>query len=81
MFGPLALFLSLTPANAYVWPNPQLDILESLRFDLDNGFLPGFVQPCNDFSFSLVPINGNLSGRSNAADWIRTVWYSHPFLT
>ncbi|KAJ7785509.1 heme peroxidase [Mycena olivaceomarginata] len=53
----------------------MLDILESLRFDLDNGFIPGFVQPCNDFSFSLVPINGNLSGRSNAADWIRTAYH------
>ncbi|KAJ7347732.1 heme peroxidase, partial [Mycena albidolilacea] len=49
-----------------------LDTLESLRFDLDNGFIPSFVRPCNAFSFA---VNGNLSGRSNAADWIRTAYH------
>ncbi|KAJ7234801.1 heme peroxidase [Mycena rebaudengoi] len=65
----LLLFGYLATANAYIWPSPQLDALESLRFDLNVGFA-SFIQPCDSFLFA----NAN-SGRSNAADWIRTAYH------
>ncbi|KAJ6555642.1 putative L-ascorbate oxidase [Mycena vulgaris] len=61
-------------ANAYVWPSPQLDALETLRFDQDghNGQgLSAFIEPCDFFLFA----SDNHSGRSNAADWIRTAYH------
>jgi hypothetical protein len=69
----------LATAHAYVWPSPQLDALEAVRFD-QLGFnmltatLATFVQPCNLFLFD--PTIGPNSGRSDAADWIRTVGFS-----
>lgn len=57
--------LPLTTTNAYIWPSPQLDALEEMRFE---PFLAGFVNPCDLFLF-----DGSHSRRSNAADWIRTV--------
>ncbi|KAJ7920924.1 putative L-ascorbate oxidase [Mycena leptocephala] len=68
----------LGTAHAYVWPSPQLDALEAVRFD-QLGFntlgatLATFVQPCNLFLFDPT-INPN-SGRSDAADWIRTAYH------
>ncbi|KAJ7339973.1 putative L-ascorbate oxidase [Mycena albidolilacea] len=68
----------LGTAHAYVWPSPQLDALEALRFD-QLGFnmltvtLATFVQPCNLFLFD--PTISPNSGRSNAADWIRTAYH------
>ncbi|KAF7342606.1 Peroxidase [Mycena sanguinolenta] len=62
----------LASASGYVWPSPQLDALESARFDQE-GFnanpVAFFVQPCDSF------INGSNTGRSNAADWIRTAYH------
>ncbi|KAJ6476619.1 putative L-ascorbate oxidase [Mycena vulgaris] len=65
-----ALFAT-TVVNAYIWPSPQLDALESLRFELDRHQIAPFVQPCTFFLFA---VNGP-SGRSNAADWIRTAYH------
>jgi hypothetical protein len=71
--GTLTFFAT---ASAYVWPSPQLDALEALRFD-QTGFsvlsttLSTFVKPCALFVFDGTV--GTTSGRSNAADWIRTV--------
>ncbi|KAF7368526.1 Peroxidase [Mycena venus] len=65
-----ALF-ALTTVNAYIWPSPQLDALESLRFELDRHQIAPFVQPCTFFIFA---VNGP-SGRSNVADWIRTAYH------
>ncbi|KAF8153643.1 hypothetical protein K438DRAFT_1987444 [Mycena galopus ATCC 62051] len=63
----------LAIVSAYIWPDPQLDALESLRFD-QGGFntigVSGFVQPCDLFAF-----DGPSSGRSDAADWIRTAYH------
>jgi hypothetical protein len=58
--------------RAYIWPNPQLDALESLRYDQYGynrvGTIIGGLTPCTTaFSFD------NQQGRSNAADWIRNV--------
>ncbi|KAJ6526715.1 heme peroxidase [Mycena capillaripes] len=61
----------LSTVNGYTWPSPQLDALESLRFDLDRHPIAGFVQPCTFFLFS---VNGP-SGRSNIADWVRTAYH------
>ncbi|KAJ7193714.1 heme peroxidase [Mycena pura] len=64
-------------ADAYVWPSPQLDALEAVRFDqlgfntLSATTLASFIQPCDQFTF---PPSSN-SGRSNAADWIRTAYH------
>ncbi|KAF7341549.1 Peroxidase [Mycena venus] len=66
----LVLLVSLGAANAYVWPSPQLDALEALRWDQDRNGITGLVQPCDFFIFG--PAN---SGRSNAADWIRTAYH------
>jgi hypothetical protein len=66
----VTLFVAyLTTTTAYVWPSPQLDALESLRWDLDRHPIAPFVQPCTFFLFS---VDGP-SGRSNVADWVRTV--------
>ncbi|KAJ7287100.1 heme peroxidase [Mycena rebaudengoi] len=69
---PLTLVAYLATASAYVWPSPQLDALESLRWDqAGHNVQPfvTFVEPCNPFLFK--PHQG--SGRSDLADWIRTV--------
>ncbi|KAJ7458334.1 putative L-ascorbate oxidase [Mycena galericulata] len=61
MFSPptfLALFAAAS-ANAYIWPSPQLDALESARS----------IQPCDQFLFA------ENSGRANVADWIRTAYH------
>ncbi|KAJ7615875.1 heme peroxidase [Roridomyces roridus] len=73
MFPLLTLSLSLaTLTHAYIWPSPQLDALEAARFDqlgLDGEQLAGRLNPCDSFVFAL-----DGSGRTNAADWIRTAW-------
>ncbi|KAJ7901363.1 heme peroxidase [Mycena leptocephala] len=56
--------------QAYIWPSPKLDSLESLRFDLDRRGAVGFLNPCDVFIF-----DGSGSGRSDAADWIRTAYH------
>ncbi|KAJ6482918.1 heme peroxidase [Mycena vitilis] len=60
--------LATRAVNAYIWPSPQLDALEAMRFEQP---LAGFVFPCDFF------IEGGVgpSGRSNAADWIRTAYH------
>ncbi|KAJ7636412.1 heme peroxidase [Roridomyces roridus] len=71
---PLLLAGSLR-AEAYLWPSPKLDALESARFDQDgfnSGLLPAFVIPCTN---SLAGGPEDQSGRSNAADWIRTAYH------
>ncbi|THH33252.1 hypothetical protein EUX98_g890 [Antrodiella citrinella] len=58
--------------NAYTWPNPQLDELESQRYDrigFNARTVAGSVKPCDRFDF------GVSGGRSNAADWIRTAYH------
>ncbi|KAJ6589944.1 putative L-ascorbate oxidase [Mycena vulgaris] len=71
---PLTLLASLATASAYIWPSPQLDALESRWFNQDghnnHGAAP-LVQPCNSFIFGA----DDRSGRSNAADWIRTAYH------
>jgi hypothetical protein len=62
---PLALFTFLATTNAYIWPSPQLDELDQMRFEQP---LAAFVRPCKLFIF-----DGSNSGRSDTADWIRTV--------
>ncbi|KAJ6555634.1 heme peroxidase [Mycena vulgaris] len=71
MLGLILLALLVT-VNGYVWPSPQLDALESARFDQlgHNENFAGFVDPCNADNFA-----GNLSGRSDAADWIRNAYH------
>jgi hypothetical protein len=75
----LGALLLISTANAYIWPSPQLDALEAVRFDqLGFTVLPSsislFVNPCNLFVFA-----GANSGRSDAADWIRTVSFNRAF--
>lgn len=67
----LAFTLSvLQVVAAYTWPNPQLDELDSQRYDrvgYNARRATASVKPCDRFDF------GVSGGRSNAADWIRTV--------
>jgi hypothetical protein len=67
----ISLALTATAAHAYLWPNPQLDALEGLRFDLAGlnvVQLSSFIDPCDSFLFG-----GDNSGRADAPDWLRTV--------
>ncbi|KAJ7110609.1 heme peroxidase [Mycena epipterygia] len=70
----LTLLAFLATSNAYVWPSPKLDALEAVRFDQfghnEGPGLAGFISPCDLFIFS-----GANSGRSDAADWIRTAYH------
>lgn len=63
--------LSIAVSGQHTWPNPKLDELESLLYDQfgynNNGIVAGALRPCTLFNF------GDTPGRSNAADWIRTV--------
>ncbi|KAJ7191162.1 heme peroxidase [Mycena haematopus] len=69
----------LATVDAYIWPSPQLDALEAVRFD-QFGFttlgtsLSTFITPCNLFAFGTTAGGAN-SGRSDAADWIRTAYH------
>lgn len=71
----VTLSLSATLTTAYIWPDSKLDELESLHYDQrgyrnrGEAFIAGLT-PCNKIPGQVVP------GRSNAADWIRTVGLS-----
>ena len=66
----ISLTLTATAAHAYhLWPNPKLDALEGLRFDLaGTAQLSSFINPCDTFAFG-----DDNTGRADAADWLRTV--------
>ncbi|KAJ7913189.1 heme peroxidase [Mycena leptocephala] len=72
----LALLTCFATAHAYLWPSPMLDELESLLFEITPGTtgIASFIQPCDTFSFAPTGSRGP-SGRSNAADWIRTAYH------
>lgn len=67
--------LSAVAVHAYQWPNPLLDELEAMRYNMFGynqhviaDTLAGGLAPCsNPFSAT------DIQGRSNAADWIRNV--------
>ncbi|KAJ7843123.1 heme peroxidase [Mycena olivaceomarginata] len=64
----LAWIAFATPAAAWIWPSPQLDALDAMRFDSSGIAL--FIQPCDSFF-----LGNKQSGRSNVADWIRTAYH------
>lgn len=64
MLHKIVVLVCLATAHGYTWPSPQLDALESMRWDQIFG---GFVRPCDSF------VGGPNTGRFNAADWIRAV--------
>ncbi|KAF7369579.1 Peroxidase [Mycena venus] len=66
----LLVSTSLASVQAYVWPSPQLDALEAMRWDQNRFGIAPLIRPCDLFIFG--PAN---SGRSNAADWIRTAYH------
>ncbi|KAJ7287098.1 putative L-ascorbate oxidase [Mycena rebaudengoi] len=70
----LGAYLQVATASAYyVWPSPQLDALESLRWDQaghNRRVFVAFVQPCSTFFFQPPG-----SGRSDLADWVRTAYH------
>jgi hypothetical protein len=61
----LSLFALLATTNAYIWPSPQLEAIDEMRFEQ---LPPDFINPCDLFIF-----DGGNSGRADSADWIRTV--------
>ena len=75
----LVMYLYAPLSNAYTWPNPRLDELDSQLHDRSGynsrGLPLGMSPDCSAFVF------GQQTGRTNAADWIRTVsmflrvWY------
>ncbi|KAK7030627.1 peroxidase [Favolaschia claudopus] len=67
------LFSFFASTYAYTWPSPQLDALEGARWEQPLHF---FLRPCNAFDFDPNgAAAGRASGRSNAADWIRTAYH------
>jgi hypothetical protein len=62
--------------HAYIWPNPQLDALERLRYD-QYGYnrVAVIYQDITPCTTSFSPGRDTL-GRSNAADWIRNACQS-----
>ncbi|KAF8142799.1 heme peroxidase, partial [Mycena galopus ATCC 62051] len=65
------LLACVATAKAYIWPSPQLDALESVRYDqigFNSHAFAIFVQPCTA-SFSAIP------GRSDVGDWILTAYH------
>ncbi|KAJ7141910.1 heme peroxidase [Mycena crocata] len=76
MLAALALIGSLATANAYVWPSPQLEALDSARFGLVTFAVHGlddFLNTCSGFLFATGV--DEETGRSNAADWLRTAYH------
>ncbi|KAJ7658393.1 heme peroxidase [Mycena polygramma] len=72
---PLTLLTLAGSASAYVWPSPQLDALESIRWDqagTNSHGIAGFITPCDSF---ISGTSANHTGRSNVPDWIRTVYH------
>ncbi|KAJ7616699.1 heme peroxidase [Mycena polygramma] len=72
---PLTLLTLAGSAGAYVWPSPQLDALESIRWDqagTNSHGIAGFITPCDSF---ISGTSANHTGRSNVPDWIRTVYH------
>ncbi|KAH8101415.1 heme peroxidase [Cristinia sonorae] len=66
---------SASVGNAYIWPNPMLEELDSQLYDRQ-GYnargLPGGMRPdCNVFFFNNVPG----TGRANVGDWVRTAYH------
>jgi hypothetical protein len=64
-------------ASAYTWPNPQMEVLDALRYEQigGKGTASGSVFPCTNF------VQGHNAGRINAADWLRTVSTQHSAFT
>ncbi|KAJ7617347.1 heme peroxidase [Roridomyces roridus] len=63
----------LSAVRGYTWPSPQLDALETVRFNQEGfnaGGLAALIQPCTAYIFG-----GPNTGRSDAADWIRTAYH------
>ncbi|KAJ7658396.1 heme peroxidase [Mycena polygramma] len=72
---PLTLLTLAGSASAYLWPSPQLDALESIRWDqagTNSHGIAGFITPCDSF---ICGTSANHTGRSNVPDWIRTVYH------
>ncbi|KAJ7658397.1 heme peroxidase [Mycena polygramma] len=72
---PLTLLTLAGSASAYVWPSPQLDALESIRWDqagTNSHGIAGFITPCDSF---ISGTSSNHTGRSNVPDWIRTAYH------
>lgn len=57
-------------ASSWTWPDAQMSELDAQRYDrkgYNSRILTVVVTPCDSFQFEKT------GGRSNAADWIRTV--------
>ncbi|TCD65071.1 hypothetical protein EIP91_003273 [Steccherinum ochraceum] len=67
------LISGLPLANAYTWPNPRMEELDSQLYDrLDynaRGLPAGMESTCAAFIFGATP------GRANVADWVRTAYH------
>ncbi|KAH7096162.1 putative L-ascorbate oxidase [Auriculariales sp. MPI-PUGE-AT-0066] len=59
--------------QAWTWPDPRMEDLESARWDTDGWFprvpVAAGLKPCTSW------IRGDGHGRSNAADWVRTAFH------
>ncbi|KAI1097412.1 heme peroxidase, partial [Jackrogersella minutella] len=73
--GTLSLALAVLVADlgaAYTWPDPQIDLLESILYQ-HNGFrqygLAFGVSPCNNMA------NMQETGRFDSAEWFRTAYH------
>ncbi|KAJ7476877.1 L-ascorbate oxidase [Mycena galericulata] len=75
MWSRKAFFLLISafwPARAYIWPSPNDALEDSYTVSSgfgDNGIIDE-VTPC-----SLAPAGGELLGRQNIAEWLRTAYH------
>ncbi|KAJ6528142.1 heme peroxidase [Mycena capillaripes] len=74
----LLFFVAVLPTNAYLWPSPQLEELESLRFE-QQGFNAGdfslLVQTCDE------SLEGQNTGRNQTSNWVRMTKAYHDMAT
>ncbi|KAJ7262356.1 heme peroxidase [Mycena rebaudengoi] len=72
----LALLATFATANAYLWPAPILEELDSLLYEIQPGTsgIASYIQPCDTYHFTPANISGP-TGRTNLADFIRTAYH------
>jgi hypothetical protein len=75
---PIVLLAFSLPVFGYQWPDPRMNDLEHFRWDQQKAAgrgvdLSSEEVPCNSFIRDVGP--PPQVGRTNAADWLRTVGY------
>jgi len=71
----LLAYAGISTSFVYTWPDPKYDGMEGIRWQqlgYNQNQITTLIEPCDQF------LNGPGFGRSNAADWVRTVRLANP---